>query len=205
LQADKLKAALMQYKQNQLSVISDQESPKSGVSRLTPDVSKDVLAKKESHSLGKKAKQLSAKSPSNNSKEHMLVKKPSLSASKIVKPSSVKSTPDFSSGVPTKKASLSTGKKTKLSSAKSSRESRRKRSLSASTSVKPSSVKSTADVSTDVFAIEASLSPRNSVKQSSVTKSVHPTPKTNENEVLIEYLSHTFMLPVPVVRRGDFW
>jgi len=97
LQADKLKAALM-YMQNQLSVISDQESPKSSVSRLAPDVSKDVLAK------------------NNNSKEHMLVKEPSLSASKIVKPSSVKSTPDFSSGVPTKMASLSTGKKTKLSS-----------------------------------------------------------------------------------------
>ena len=89
MQADKLKAALM-YMQNQLSVISDQESPKSSVSRLAPDVSKDVLAK------------------NNNSKE------PSLSASKIVKPSSVRSTPDFS--VPTKMASLSTGKKTKLSS-----------------------------------------------------------------------------------------
>ena len=37
----------MQYKQNQLSVNSDQELPKSGVSGLTPDVSKDVLAKKE--------------------------------------------------------------------------------------------------------------------------------------------------------------
>ena len=92
------------------------------------------------------------------------MKKPSLSASKIIKPSSVKSTPDFSRGVPTKKASLSLGKKTKLSSAKSSRESRRKPSLSASTSVKPSSVKSTPDASTDVFAIRASLSPRNSVK-----------------------------------------
>jgi len=133
----------MQYKQNQLSVNSDQESPKSGVSGLTPDVSKDVLAKKESHSLCKKAKPLSAKSPSNNSKEHMLVKKPSLSASKIIKRSAHPCSSQELISQMTKKASLSLGKKTKLSSAKSSRESRWKPSLSASTSVKPTTTTTT--------------------------------------------------------------
>ena len=95
LQADKLKAALIQYKRNQPSHNSKQELRKSGASQRTPDIGKDVLSKKESLSTGKKAKQLSAKSALDNSQD-MCVNKPSLSPSKSARRSSMKTPPDVS-------------------------------------------------------------------------------------------------------------